>query len=210
MRLAYTLLIVVLLIAFNNAFAQSNDKLAKPDSVRKMGDRNDVRIGFYITRVSFAYDRVGYGNKMSLGAEALVHLGNFPGFVGGIVGRYYFNEFNKTGFFLEEKLSYGVYSLSVADTIQINNVPAGSEYNESFKYFCNTASMGFRVFIDKFIFLEFLGGVRAGILSGNTNKYMSIDSNILVGGSTNTVAKEFNSIGPGYPLYFNIRLGTTF
>ena len=118
MQLVNKLLVITLLMAFNTSFAQDTTKVVEDTTKLVLPDfivtpdpevnhqRNDVRVGFYITRISFAYDRALHDNKSSLGLEALVHLGDFPGVVGSALGRYYFREFDRTGFFLEEKLSY--------------------------------------------------------------------------------------------------------
>jgi hypothetical protein len=228
MYLLQKLFLALLFLISIQAYSQSSVSPNK-SSVSIWG-RNDIRVGFYATRASIAYDRV-ITDKLSIGIEGLRHFGwsTFPGYSFSILGRHYFKAYNQSGFFIEEKITYGHYTPVVYDSVKINSADefwAYGQHTGHLNYFGNTFSGGYRAYAGKYFFVEFLTGLRLGIIATGKNDnamlmapeagtgpsaiiYSDFFSSGVVSDNP-TPQQVFNSIGPGFPIYFNIRVGVKF
>jgi len=224
MNLQKNLLLALHLLLTSLAYSQSKPWPVKPKNTTPSFGRNDIRVGLYLTRLSISYDRA-LSDKFSVGIEGLRHWGNFTGFTVSAVGRYYFKDFNSSGFFIEEKLTYGFYNPVVYDSIiaQLDDNEGWGQHNASLNVFESTTSLGRRVYLNNTFFIEFLLGLRlAGFTRGSNDKYMitgqSVDAVTVYSLSPNNPfpndpyasSNAFYTIGPGFPLYFNIRMGFIF
>jgi hypothetical protein len=225
------LLLALLLLIYSNAFSQNNPTYTSSSfkdssiALQKNNYKNDVRTALYFTRLTIAYDRF-LSKKFSIGAEGQAHWGLFPGFQTSILGRYYLKSLKKSGFFLEEKLTYGFYQPIVYDSIYIPSYGADDsqtygEHNGHLSYWASTSCVGYRAYSSETFFIEFLVGVRKGILIDKSNGVMYTDGNdlpistlaystIFNGGNISYPSNVFNTVGPGSPFCFNIRLGVRF
>jgi len=235
MNLQKNLLLALHLLLTSLAYSQSKPwpvkpkitpEPVKPKSQASIEGKNDIRMGLYFTRATLAYDRV-LSNNWSVGAEGLLHGGIFTGYGVSFLGRFYLKSYNQSGFFLEEKITYAFYNPVVYDSIYIDSPDqwnAYGQHNANLNYFGNTFSGGYRVLTGQNFFVEFLAGLRAGqVKSGKTDKVMLMEpeatgsgtgvfiyANFFGGEGAPDTKSVFNSYGPGYPLYFNIRMGFIF
>jgi len=200
----------------NDSITKRNEekqKLSQKRSAPQNICTNAVRIGFYITRITLAYDKA-LTEKWSIGLEVLGHEGTFKGFEGSILGRYYFKNFN-SGLFLEEKITYGSFFPTVYDTVISSPYVGGNptligEHQGHLYYYGNTASIGYKIILTNIAFMELLGGIRTGILKyGSTDNQMYLGSASL-SSSVYTIHDAFYQLGPGFPIYFNVRFGFQF
>jgi len=227
MRLQQKLLLVQLLLFTSLVYSQNNPELIKPTPINTFLGRNDIRVGLFFTRATIAYDRA-VSTHFSLGMEGLAHWSDFPGFMISPVGRYYFKDASRSGFFLEEKISYGHFQATVYDTIYgdfADDITTLGEHKDNLNYFGNTLSIGYRGIGKTGFFIEMLAGFRRGIVTVSKNKkQMLLDEDggigdayfysLFTGYGMNYViappGNVFNTIGPGCPFYFNIRVGKLF
>jgi len=216
MNLHKKVIVALLLLVCYSSFGQHEAELVRPKSsppTRKLFGKNDIRLGLYFTRITLTYDRA-LTNKWSVGIEGVKHAGTFPGYEVSALGRYYFKSFDKKGFFLEEKITYGHFKPTVYDSVVIDNLDdetyAWGQHIGNLNYLGNTLSIGYRVFVGRFLFFEFLVGGRTGILKCNKNDKQMLTGDGGLGYSNPTLRDEFYLVGPGCPIYFNIRLGAKF
>lgn len=214
----HKLLIVFLVFVCSNVYAQNAPNL--PVLSPPFLGRNDLRVGLYLTRATIAYDRA-LSNRFSVGIEGLRHWSGstFTGYAGSLLGRFYFRSFDRSGFFIEEKVTYGFYNPIVYDSVYSyystyyysSTLGFLGAHQADLNYFGNTLSAGFRVYMGRFIFFEFIGGIRAGKLtSGKNDRYMNRNISGIIDSDPSPVTKFYSIIGPGFPLYFNVRLGVRF
>jgi hypothetical protein len=207
-----TILLACFLFCFTkNIHAQD---FSKTDKMK----RNCIKIGtsFTLTKIFFSYEHA-ITKKISTGGIASASGGNFYGYSGMVFSRFYFNRFNKSGWFMEARGSYShfnsiVYSDYYTKPYEESHLTFYTgRHIATIPYVSAGLSAGYKVFCSKHVFFEFMGGVHYGKATfGKDDLYISRSSLALLFGGNDVVKSVFKNSGPAFPLHFMINFGFAF
>ena len=199
------ILIVFFLSLFtNNIFAQDS---LQADKMK----RNHIKVG----TTSFIKYHLSYEHAVakhfSAGIMASYSATTFIGYTGTVFARYYFNPFDKSGWFLEVKGSYACFTpTAYSDRYKPRPEAAAiysGEHQGNVKYLYAGISGGYKVFLSKRIVFESLLGLHYGEVTFQENdKYIVISPNVY----GPPINEAFYLTGPGFPIHIMVNFGFAF
>jgi hypothetical protein len=181
--------------------------------------RNALKLGVsgIPTKVFLSYEHA-FTKHISAGGMVSYGGTNFFGYTCNIFSRYYFSKFNKKGWFVEARGSYGYYNPYVYSSYYKARVNGygdetyyyAGKHKANIEYWNAGISGGYKVFCEERIFIELLAGFHFGTASyGTGDNYLERSSFALQFGS-NIVEEVFNNSGPASPLHFILNIGYAF
>jgi len=178
---------------------------------------NCVKIGTTsLIKYYLSYEHA-VAKHFSAGIMASYNATTFTGYTGTVFTRFYFNEFNESGWFLEAKGSYAYYNPKAYTDSHYwwgSNAPYPSnllvytgEHKGHVNYLYAGISGGYKFFFSKHSFFECLAGLHYGKATfGKNDTYMEPLPG-MYGADIKTV---FYNYGPGFPFHFMINFGFDF
>lgn len=179
--------------------------------------RNAVKIGTNLlpSKLFLSYEHA-LTHHISAGIMASYGGVTFPGYMYTVFTRYYFGQFNRSGWFVEARGSYAHFNPYVYTGY--HKSPQYSDYYREYEgrhqatidYWNVGISGGYKIFCSARVFFEFVAGAHTGKATFGANDLLLGNGNAPLSINDDHVQTAFDATGPGFPLHFMVQFGFMF